>query len=446
MAAGKGTRMKSALSKVLHNIIDEPIIFYLLRTVSKLNFPTAVIVGHGGEMVEEYVRASFCSEIVWQREQLGTGHAVKTAQSWWSAFENVLVLNGDLPMLVDKTLENFVNEHVNSNSDCSLLSFIAQNPASYGRVIRGTEGVSIVEFKDATDEERKINEVNAGVYIFKVKSLLEVIDKISNHNAGGEYYLPDVVFLMGAQKMKVSAFVARESEMAGVNDRGELAALSAKMIERINSEWMSKGVSMSDPRSVVIGANVELEEDVELAPSVHILGKSSVGAGSKIGPWCSIKNTKIGKGVKFVSNVIVENSEYKDGSSAGPFCYVRDGTEVCEQAFTGKFVEVKKSKIGKGTKVPHLTYIGDTTIGENTNIGAGTITCNYDGKNKNKTEIGDRVFIGSDTMLIAPVKLGDDVTTGAGSAISKDVPDGALAVARAPQKNIEGWSYKKRRS
>lgn len=445
MAAGKGTRMKSSLAKVMHTIIDEPIIFYLLKSVSDLGLQSAVIVGHEGESVEKYLNSSWKDcEVVWQREQLGTGHAVKSAVEWWRSFENVLVLNGDLPMLTAKTLEGFVSEHVKSKSDCSLLSFIAKDAAAYGRVIRDGENVSIVEYKDATEEQRKIKEVNAGVYVFRVSRLLTVIDKLSNHNAQGEYYLPDVVSLMGAEKMKAGAFLADEDEMAGINDQLELSVLTSKMKERINSGWMRKGVRMTDPSSVVIGPNVTISEDVEIAPSVHILGSSSVGAGSRIGPWCCITNSNIGKNVRFVSNIIVENSNFKDGALAGPFTYVREGSEVCEAAFAGKFVEIKNSVVGKWSKVPHLSYIGDSVIGEKTNIGAGTITCNYDGKKKWRTEIGDRVFIGSDTMLVAPVKVGSDATTGAGSTITKDVPDGALGVSRAKQINIDGWSYKKR--
>ena len=451
MAAGKGTRMKSDLPKVLHNIIDEPILSYILRALLKTEVrSTAVIVGHKGEMIEDYLKSSWSDvDILWQREQLGTGHAVQVSREWWSNFNHILVLNGDLPMLTSETIQSLIDKHIDSSSDCTLLSFITENPGSYGRVIRSdnSQKVSIVEYKDATPEERRINEVNAGVYMFRVSKLLKVIDNLSNDNAQGEYYLPDVVALMGkyeGEDMKTFAFTADKEELEGVNSLSEFAELTGKIIKRINAHWMERGVRMVDPLTVVISPRAELEENVNLAPSVHILGESYIGKGSRIGAWSSLSNVKTGQNVALISNVIAENSSFHDGAKAGPFTYIREGTEICEGAFAGKFVEIKKSCIGKNSKVPHLSYIGDTKIGENTNIGAGTITCNYDGFKKSQTVIGDRAFIGSDTMLVAPVTVGNDATTGSGSTITKNVPDGALAVSRAKQVNIEDWTHKKR--
>ena len=451
MAAGKGTRMKSVLPKVLHSIIDEPILFYILRAVFKTDISSsAVIVGHEGEMIEECLKSSWPEvSVLWQREQLGTGHAVQVTREWWRRYEHILVLNGDLPMLTPQTIQSLIDEHINSSSDCTLLSFIASNPGSYGRVIRNKDNqkVSIVEFRDASEEERKINEVNAGVYVFRVSKLIKVIDNLSNDNAQGEYYLPDVISLMGKyehEKMKTLAFTADEEELQGVNHPSELAGLTRKIIRRINSYWMSQGVRMADPDTIIISPKAELEEDVVLAPSVHILGESFIGKGSKIGAWSSLSNVKTGRDVTLVSNVIAEDSVFEDGAMAGPFAYIRGESEICEKAYVGKFVEVKKSRVGKNSKVPHLSYIGDTTIGSDSNIGAGTITCNYDGFKKSRTIIGDRALIGSDTMFIAPVTIGDDTVTGAGSTITRDVPDGALAVARTKQVNIEGWTNKKR--
>jgi bifunctional UDP-N-acetylglucosamine pyrophosphorylase/glucosamine-1-phosphate N-acetyltransferase len=451
MAAGKGTRMKSVLPKVLHNIIDEPIIFYILRSVFEAGIrSSAVIVGYKGDMVEDYLKSSWPEvDVLWQHEQLGTGHAVQVSREWWSKYENVLVLNGDLPMLTSKTIQDFINKHIDSSSDCTLLSFIAKEPGAYGRVIRSKDGqkISIVEYKDANEEERKINEVNAGVYMFRVSKLLKVIENLSNNNSQGEYYLPDVVTLMGNYKhenMNTLAFEANEEELQGVNDPSELAELTGKIIKRINLHWMTKGVRMINPFTVVISPRAELEEDVTLAPSVHILGESLIGKGSKIGAWSSLSNVKTGKNVTILSNVIAENSKFNDEAIAGPFAYIREETEICERAFAGKFVEIKKSRIGKNSKVPHLSYIGDAKIGDDSNIGAGTVTCNYDGFKKSQTVIGNRTFIGSDTMLVAPVTIGDDVVTGAGSTITKNVPDGALAVARAKQINIAEWTHKKR--
>jgi len=451
MAAGKGTRMRSVLPKVLHNIIDEPILFYILRSVFKAGIESsAVIVGHKGEMIEDYLKSSWPEvDVLWQHEQLGTGHAVQVSREWWSKYENVLVLNGDLPMLTTETIQSFINEHIDSSSDCTLLSFVTKEPGAYGRIIRSKDGhnISIVEYKDADDEERKINEVNAGVYMFRVSKLLKVIGNLSNNNAQGEYYLPDVITLMGEyenENMNILAFIADEEELHGVNSQSELADLTGKVKRKINLHWMAKGVRMIDPLTVVISPRAELEEDVSLAPSVHILGESFIGKGSKIGAWSSLSNVKTGRNVTILSHVIAENSKICDEAIAGPFVYIREETEICERAFAGKFVEIKKSRVGKNSKVPHLSYIGDAKIGDDSNIGAGTITCNYDGFKKSQTIIGDRTFIGSDTMLVAPVTIGNDVVTGAGSTITKNVPDGALAVARAKQINIAEWTHKKR--
>jgi bifunctional UDP-N-acetylglucosamine pyrophosphorylase/glucosamine-1-phosphate N-acetyltransferase len=436
---------------VLHNIIDEPILFYILRAVHKAGIhSSAVIIGHEGKMIEDYLGQSWPDvDALWQHDQLGTGHAVQVTREWWSKYEHILVLNGDLPMLTSETIKSLVDEHMDYSSDCTLLSFIAKNPGAYGRVIRSKDGqnVSIIEFKDANEEERKISEVNAGVYVFCVSKLLKVIDNLSNNNAQGEYYLPDVITLMGKyehESMKTLAFIADEEELLGVNSPSELAELTGKTIKRINSHWMARGVRMTDPHTVIISPRAELEEDVVIAPSVHVLGESFIGKRSKIGAWSSLSNVKIGQDVTLVSNVIAEDSRFEDGAIAGPFAYVRDKTEICERAFVGKFVEIKKSRVGKNSKVPHLSYIGDAKIGNDSNIGAGSVTCNYDGFKKSQTIIGDRVLIGSDTMFIAPVTIGDDAATGAGSTITKNVPDGALGVARAKQKNIEGWTNKKR--
>jgi bifunctional UDP-N-acetylglucosamine pyrophosphorylase/glucosamine-1-phosphate N-acetyltransferase len=246
------------------------------------------------------------------------------------------------------------------------------------------------------------------------------------------------------ESMRTLALIADENELQGVNTLSELSDLTVETIKQINSYWMSKGVRITDPLTVIISPKAVLEEDVTLAPSVHILGDSYIGKGSKIGPWSLLSNVKIGQNVTLVANVIAENSRFHDGAVSGPFTYVREETEIGEKAFAGKFVEIKKSRVGKNSKIPHLSYIGDTKIGDDSNIGAGVITCNYDGVKKSQTVIGDRAFIGSDTMFVAPVTLGNDTTTGAGSTITKDVPDGALAVARPKQINIIGWAHKKR--
>ncbi|MDR3264526.1 MAG: bifunctional UDP-N-acetylglucosamine diphosphorylase/glucosamine-1-phosphate N-acetyltransferase GlmU [Synergistaceae bacterium] len=457
MAAGKGTRMKSELPKVLLPILDRPMLGYLLSTVEKYvhpeNAPTdspsarvAVLVGYGGEQVSEYLKAFPSVEIIWQKEQLGTGHAVQTARSWWENFQNLLVLNGDLPLLSEKTLRTFVREHMEAGAACSLLSFETNSPDGYGRILRAAYGkkVFVVEHKDATPEQRRVREVNAGCYLFGVKGISRVIDELRNDNAQGEYYLPDVVSLMNDAGMGVRATTIDGREMLGVNTQAQLSAMAMQVRDSLIQEWMSRGVRVMDPSAVWIGPGVTLAPEVVLMPGVQIWGNSVVGEGSVIGPCCILKNARLGRRVELVANVIVEDSELRDDAKAGPFTCIRDHSELREHAFAGKFVELKKTRVGSRSKVPHLSYMGDATLGEDVNIGAGSVTCNYDGKEKFPTKIGNRVFVGSDTMMVAPVTLHDDSATGAGSTITADVPEGALAVGRARQKNIEGWSSGKK--
>ncbi len=443
MAAGKGTRMKSGLPKVLHPILDTPILEYLLKSViSSVTADIAVLVGSGGEQVCSYLEKFPSVKVLWQKEQLGTGHAVQTAQSWWKQFKTLLVLNGDLPLLKPQTLNTFLKEHEESEAKCSILTFQTENPGSYGRIIRHEGHVSIVEFKDATEEERLIREVNAGCYVFDVQSLSGVIGSLHNNNSQGEYYLPEVVSLLSEKGAEIRAIEAPEDEMAGVNTQAELSSLSLALRDRLISYWMEQGVRVMDPSSVWIGADVQLAQDVCLYPDVQLWGSSSVGEGSEIGSGCILRNAKLGKNVCLNPYVVIENSSLDDGAKAGPFAYIRESSQLEKKAFVGKFVEIKKTRVGHDSKVPHLTYLGDTTLGADVNIGAGCITCNYDGKAKHPTEIGDRCFVGSDTIMVAPVKLGDDSMTAAGSVITNNVPEGALGVGRARQRNIEGWSLR----
>lgn len=452
MAAGKGTRMKSDLPKVLHRVLDRPMLGYLLKTVMDYVSPdgsrpeAAVLVGYEGELVSDYVRNFPSVEILWQKEQLGTGHAVRTARPWWERFETVLVLNGDLPLLSLQTLQTFIKEHVEAKAACSLLTFETNSPDGYGRVVRVpyNKKVFIVEHKDATPEQRKVREVNAGCYAFNVKGLSQVIDRLRNDNQQGEYYLTDVVALMNDAGMAVRATVAEEREMLGVNTQEELAAVAMRVRDTLIRDWMAKGVHVADPSAVWLGPDVVLAPEVILMPGVQIWGNSTVGEGCLVGPYCILQNARLGRRVQLIANVIIEDSELGDDAKAGPFAYIRDHSQLAEHAFAGKFVELKKTKVGRRSKVPHLSYMGDATLGEDVNIGAGCITCNYDGKNKFPTTIGDRVFVGSDTMMVAPVTLGDDSMTGAGSTITVDVPEGALGIGRARQKNIEGWTLRKK--
>ncbi len=453
LAAGRGTRMKSDLPKVLLPILDRPVLYFALRALEGLAaegaiHDTAVVVGHRGELARDYLASEWPGTVpIWQHEQLGTGHAVQIAREWWEGFDHLLVLPGDVPMLTGGALARLMEDHKKEEADCSFISFKAANPYGYGRVVHSGDGVSIVEEKDASETERLLSEVNSGVYIFKVSSLLPHIYRLDNENAQGEFYLPDIIKMMGRDGMAVRAVPGgREDEFRGINTPRQLAEAVSLIKEGIVEQMLAGGVRMADPSSVWIGPGVTIEEDVFIEPFVQIWGDTSIGSGSRIGPFSVLRNMTIGRGVDVSSHAVLSDSILGDGVKAGPFIVVRDGAEFAPQSQGGKFVEVKKSKIGRRSKAPHLSYIGDATLGEDVNIGAGTITCNYDGVNKNKTVIGDRCFVGSDTMLIAPVTLGDDASTAAGSAITQDVPDGALAVGRARQRNIAGWSERKKKS
>ena len=444
MAAGKGTRMKSAVPKVLQPILDRPIIDYVISNALKTGTAPqdiGVLVGSGGELVEAHISQKFPDvQILWQHEQLGTGHAVKSARSWWSKYDHLIVLNGDVPLLKPESLGEL--ESACEEYDCTVITFIADYPNQYGRIIRLKDSVSIVEYKDATEEQRRIQEVNAGCYAFKVQSLEAVIDSIANDNVQHEYYLPDALGLMNAKGLNTGAFALPEEEMQGVNTQAELANVSKVLRERIIARWLNKGVRMPDPSSVYIGADVELAPDVVLMPNVQIWGTSTIGEGSRIGSGSILTNAVLGRNVEVVAYAVIENSTLKDNSKAGPFCYIREGSCLEEKAFAGKFVELKKSRIGTRSKVPHLSYMGDAELGHDVNIGAGTITCNYDGTHKHPTRIGDNCFVGSNTMFVAPATMGDGASTAAGSVITQAVPENALGVGRARQKNIADWSLR----
>ena len=443
MAAGKGTRMKSALPKVLQPVLDRPIIDYVIRNVLSAGISQedlAVLVGSGGEIVESHIKEFFPNvKILWQHEQLGTGHAVKSAREFWSNYENLIVLNGDLPLMKPDSMKRLISS---TENDCTVITFEAENPAAYGRIVREKNSVSIVEYKDASPEQREIHEVNAGCYAFKVKSLSRIIDSITNNNAQNEYYITDALALMNESGMTTGAFIMPESEMQGVNTHSELARVSREMRNEILLRWMNDGVRIADPDTVYISSDAELSRGVVIMPNVQIWGRSRIGEGSVIGSGSILTNAIIGDNVRVIAYAVIENSTLKDNAKAGPFCYIRDNTCLEEGAFAGKFVELKNSRIGEGSKVPHLSYMGDATLGHDVNIGAGSITCNYDGENKNKTHIGDNCFIGSNTMFVAPVEVEDGATTAAGSVITQRVPENSLGVGRARQKNIADWSLR----
>lgn len=447
LAAGKGTRMRSKTPKVLHNMLEEPLLFYPISAIKEAGFENiGVVAGFAGEQVEEWLGSEFPDiKVIWQREQLGTGHAVKLSQEWWSEYEHVMILPGDTPLITSQTLIKFAERHLQNLNMCSFLSFELQNPAGYGRVIRDGLSVRIVEHKDATPDEQKCREVNSGMYVFDTRELALVIDELKCGNSQNEYYLPDTLALIEKTGAKVDAVKADNfSEFIGINDPKQLAEAAVVMRDRILNKWMAAGVKCLDPISTWIGPKAVLGEDITIEPNVQMWGRTSIGSSSTIGSFTVLNNAEICENVKIVGSVRINNSKIGKGTSVGPFVFIRDNAVLSDNVHVGRFVEIKKSVISEGAKVPHLSYIGDADIGTNTNIGAGTITCNYDGENKNRTTIGDNCFIGSDTMLVAPVTLGDDVTTAAGSVITKNIPDGSLGIGRARQSNIEGWSSRRK--
>ncbi len=442
LAAGKGTRMHSKTSKVLQLMLEEPLLYYPLTASRGAGIDSiAVVLGFSGETVEKWLANEFNDvNVIWQREQLGTGHAAKLAQEWWGDFENVIILPGDTPLITSDTLKTLAETHIANSSMCSFLSFDIADPTGYGRVIRKENSIKIIEHKDATEEERLCREVNSGMYIFNTKALSDVIDDIKCANSQKEYYLPDALALIQNRGGRVDAVKTNcPSEFLGVNDPRQLAEAASIMRSRILNKFMCAGVRCSDPLSTWIGPKVTMGEDIMLEPNVQLWGATSIGSGSRIGSFSVLRDTAVEEDVTVVGSVRVNDSRIGRGSSVGPFVFIRENAHLTENVHVGRFVEIKKSIVEDGSKVPHLSYIGDAHIGKKTNIGAGTITCNYDGVKKNKTVIGDNCFIGSDTMLVAPLQLGNNVTTAAGSTITNDIPEGALGVGRARQVNIDNW-------
>ena len=444
LAAGKGTRMRSKTPKVLHLMLEEPILFYPLNAARNAGFEKiAALVGFQGEAVESWTKNNFPSvEVLWQREQRGTGHAAKVAQPWWQQFKYVMILAGDAPLIKPETLDYFLDSHIKEGNACSFLSFFLDDPTGYGRVIREGSKVRVVEHKDATEEQRALcKEVNSGMYIFNTDALASVIDEISCANEQGEYYLPDAVELIIKRGGKVEAVKADHAEeFLGINDQIQLSNAARIMRDRIVFDLMkNNGLQCMDPSSVWIGPKVKVGHDVIIHPSVQLWGNTVIEDEVMIGSFTVLRNSTAHTLANIKGSVRLNDSVMGPRASAGPFSFMREHGELLENAHMGRYVEIKNSTIGENSKVPHLSYIGDTEMGSGTNIGAGTITCNYDGVKKNRTKIGKDCLIGSDTMFVAPVTVGDDVSTAAGSVITYNIPDGALGVGRARQTNIKEW-------
>jgi bifunctional UDP-N-acetylglucosamine pyrophosphorylase/glucosamine-1-phosphate N-acetyltransferase len=444
LAAGRGARMHSGKPKVLQPLLEEPVVYYPLKAVEDAGLKNiSLLVGFGGDQVEAYLEKEWPRVgVIWQREQMGTAHAVLAAQEWWKKFEHVMVISGDVPLIQANTLSDLVDKHLRATPQCSFISFLMDDPSGYSRVVRRADGaVRIIEDKDAVEEELAIREINSGVYIFDTESLSAVIEKIGRTNELGEYNITEAVALIGETEGDVNIVVCDDkSELLGVNTPNDLAVTAEVLNRRIIGRHMRNGLKCMDPRTTWIGPRVELEPDVFIEPGAQIWGKSSIASGVRVGAYSILRDVVIDSGAVILGPSVASHSHIGKNAEIGPFAVLRGEVEVCDSAKVGRFVELKKSRIGSGSKVPHLSYIGDAAIGEGTNIGAGTITCNYDGKNKNRTTIGDRCFVGSDTMFVAPVSMGDDAHTAAGSVVTKDVPACALAISRSRQDNIANWT------
>ncbi|SNR74642.1 bifunctional UDP-N-acetylglucosamine diphosphorylase/glucosamine-1-phosphate N-acetyltransferase GlmU [Desulfurobacterium atlanticum] len=438
LAAGKGTRFKSDLPKVLHKILGKPMLWYVIKAAEKAEAEEiVVVVGHKKEMVEEFIKKEGFKNVktVVQEKQLGTGHAVSCAEHLFENYDGkIIVLNGDSPLIKSEDIKKLSE----IDSDMVVLTGETDNPTGYGRVVRdGDEVLKIVEEKDATEEEKKIKEVNSGIYAFSSELLFEALKEIDNNNAQKEYYLPDVLKIFKSKGLKVKAVKTNDFDsIMGVNNRYELSKAEELLKRKLIKELQLSGVTVHNPESCYIEPEVTIGKDTEIFAPVYIKGKTVIGENCTIGAFTEIVDSVIESGATIKSHSHIEKAHIK--GAAGPFSRIREGTVIEENSRVGSFVETKKAILKKGAKANHLTYLGDCIVGENTNVGAGTITCNYDGFNKWRTEIGKNVFVGSNTLFIAPVKVGNNAITAAGSVITKNVPENALAIARSKQINLEG--------
>jgi bifunctional UDP-N-acetylglucosamine pyrophosphorylase/glucosamine-1-phosphate N-acetyltransferase len=450
MAAGKGTRLKSQRPKVLHEIGGKPLLAHVIAAASKIVAPAEifVVIGHHAEKVRAAV-ASTGVGFVEQTEQLGTGHAIQCVREAIAGYENILVLSGDVPLIRSETIEQLWSFHQSEQAAMTILTASVEDPTGYGRIVHKSsnspEVEAIVEQKALTAAQQSIAEINSGIYAFKTAPLLAHLDKLTADNANKEVILTDMAGLLGSAGERVVAIQAAEAaEVLGANTIAELGSLDATLRAATANRLMAQGVTIFRPESCVIDAEVEVAADTVIEPFVQLLGHTKIGAGCLIRSYSVIEDCTLGRDVLVRQNCVLTGSTVADGARIGPFAHLRPGSEIGEDAHVGNFVETKKAKLGKGAKANHLTYLGDAEVGAGSNIGAGVITCNYDGVNKHTTRIGKDVFVGSDSTLVAPVAVGDGAYVGAGSCITKDVPAGALAVGRARQIVKEGWAAARR--
>jgi bifunctional UDP-N-acetylglucosamine pyrophosphorylase/glucosamine-1-phosphate N-acetyltransferase len=447
LAAGEGKRMKSTKPKVLQEVLFKPMIDWVTDAAQAAGVPhICVVAGYGAAQLEAHLSGRF--ELALQQEQLGTAHAVQQAVGFLKKHmpQDVVILCGDAPLIGEETITLSYQAHKSSGSALTVITAQTQSPTGYGRIVRDSKGnVSrIVEEKDASPEEKLIGEVNSGAYWFKTSALLTALEKIKNNNAQGEYYLTDAVETINQMGLKSGTYLLPDEKlMAGANDRYQLQLLNGYAKERILRSLCDEGVTVADLFGVIVGPDVKIGRDTTLLPGTILRGKTTIGESCVIGPNSLAEDCEFADGVLFNASQAYRSS-IGSGVTVGPFSHLRPNTVLADQVHVGDFVEIKNSNIGEGTKVPHLTYVGDSDVGRHVNFGCGCVTVNYDGVNKNRTKVGDNAFIGCNTNLVSPVAVGNNAYTAAGSTITKNVPEDALAVARSRQENIEGWVARKR--
>ena len=446
LAAGMGTRMKSKMPKVLHKVCGKPLSKWVIDASEAAGADkVCAVVGHKAETVKE-VLGDVC-EFALQAEQKGTGHAVMQAiDVIKNSKGEVVILNGDTPLITAETINKAIEYHKNNGNQATVITAILDDATGYGRIVRDNDGsvLKIVEQKDASKEEKKINEVNSGMYVFDAQSLVYALDKITPNNAQGEYYLTDTLEILLSAGKKIGGYaISDNDEIRGINDRVQLNEAEKIMQKRINEYHMRNGVTMRNPESVYIEDGVEIGNDTEICQNVTIKSGTKIGSDCVIGSGSMLDRAVIHDGVDVLSSVILE-SEVDEGTHVGPFAYIRPNCHVGKEVKVGDFVELKNSNIDDGTKISHLTYIGVSDVGKRVNFGCGTVTCNYDGKKKYRTTIGDDCFVGCNTNFVSPINVGDGVYIAAGSTITEDIPENSLSIARARQVNKEGWKDKRK--
>jgi bifunctional UDP-N-acetylglucosamine pyrophosphorylase/glucosamine-1-phosphate N-acetyltransferase len=446
LAAGQGTRMNSKKPKVLHEVAGLPLVEHVIRLSEALSdCQPVVVIGHGAEEVQaslSHLEVSF----VLQKEQLGTGHAVMMARDFIEKESSILVLYGDTPLIREHTILDFIEKHRANKNQLSVLSMRLDDPAGYGRILRRKDGglSGIIEHKDADEGQRAIDEVNSGIYLINGERLLAHIDEIENNNVQKEFYLTDIVEIFAHQGYNVDAYCVEDSqEMLGINTRVQLAQAESVFRKRISQHWMIEGVTIIDPENTYIDPDVTIGQDSIIYPGTMLRGQTIIGRDCLIGPRAVIENSEISDGVHIRESQVIDSS-IDENTVVGPYAYIRPGSEIGKSVKIGDFVEIKKSQIGDGTKISHLTYVGDAKVGKSVNLGCGVVFVNYDGVKKSRTEIGDRSFIGCNVNLVAPVTVAEDAYVAAGTTVTKSVPKDSLAIGREKQRNIEGWVSRKR--